>query len=85
MAMFLKHTSGDPDLVCPHCGQEIEVEEWEEPCDGVDVERCPECSQDIRVETQIVVTYTASKVEEVQKSEPEMYEPYEIPEVQNEV
>jgi len=73
---FLSSTSGDPDFVCPHCGQEIRVEEQEEPYDGVEIKHCPECSQDIRVETQIVVTYTASRVEEV-KSVPEMYEPYE--------
>lgn len=59
---FLRCTSVDPDFICPHCGQDIKVDQQEEPCDGSDVERCPECSQEILVETRIEVTYTASRV-----------------------
>lgn len=51
-----------PDLICPHCGQSLEVENQEEPNDGIEIKTCPKCSKKIKVETKIVIEYSASVI-----------------------
>lgn len=51
------------DFKCPHCGKELEVQEWDTeyggPVIGENIVECFACRQDFTLDVQREITYTA--------------------------